>query len=228
MTSEKINIRSEIDLDDVGSCHSDVNRTGSSFGTFVNIVCAMAGTGILGLPYALKQGGWLAVTLFFLGAAMAIYTSRMLIECLYYKPGSRLKEFPDIGEAAFGKFGRYFVKVFHYSASLSLACIYILLAGLNINRIILDYVGQEIISQKAAGSSFRDRGNGTICSTQVPQRSYYSFRVWSTVYCFRSGCCCSTRIHGHQRSQLHHARDPSASFQRPSSRLLDHLLLIHR
>ncbi|KAJ9056582.1 hypothetical protein DSO57_1031525 [Entomophthora muscae] len=148
MGMEKSVLKSELDLDDVGSSHNDVNRTGTSFGTFVNIVCAVAGTGILGLPYALKQGGWVALSLFFLGAAMAIYTSRMLIECLYCKPGSRLHEFSDIGEAAFGKVGRYFVKVFQYSASLSLACIYILLAGLNIHRLILEYAEREILSLK--------------------------------------------------------------------------------
>jgi hypothetical protein len=32
---------------------------GSSFLAYFNIVCVVAGTGALGLPYALKQGGWI-------------------------------------------------------------------------------------------------------------------------------------------------------------------------
>ncbi|KAJ9082959.1 hypothetical protein DSO57_1039500 [Entomophthora muscae] len=72
------------------------------------IVCVVAGTGTLGLPFALNQGGWL------------------LIECLYCREGERLEEFSDVGRAAFGTFGYYFVKVFQYSITLSAPCIYIL------------------------------------------------------------------------------------------------------
>lgn len=32
---------------------------GSSFLAYFNIVCVVAGTGALGLPYALRQGGWI-------------------------------------------------------------------------------------------------------------------------------------------------------------------------
>ncbi|KAI9292821.1 hypothetical protein K502DRAFT_325628 [Neoconidiobolus thromboides FSU 785] len=139
--SDKVT-KSQFEIDDIASIHSiakDDHRTGSSFGAYVNIVCVVAGTGTLGLPYAVKQGGWISLVFFVLTAFIAIYTSRLLIECLYYKPNQRLEEFPDVGEAAFGKFGRYFVKVFHYSISLSAACIYILLTGKTVSSLISDF-----------------------------------------------------------------------------------------
>lgn len=43
----------------------DRSKQGSSFTAFFNVVCVVAGTGALGLPYALSQGGWIG--LFILG-----------------------------------------------------------------------------------------------------------------------------------------------------------------
>ncbi|KAI9292582.1 hypothetical protein K502DRAFT_325723 [Neoconidiobolus thromboides FSU 785] len=133
----------------ITSNKQDEHRTGSSFGAYFNIVCVVAGTGTLGLPYAIHTGGWVTLVLFFIAAILAMYTGKLLIECLYYKPGERLEEFPDIGEAAFGKFGRYFVKVFHYSILLSCACLYILLTGLNIHKVSTNLNNNtEILSQQ--------------------------------------------------------------------------------
>ncbi|KAI9292586.1 hypothetical protein K502DRAFT_367483 [Neoconidiobolus thromboides FSU 785] len=122
--------------------------TGSSYGAYFNIVCVVAGTGTLGLPYAMSLGGHITLVLFVIAACLAVYTSKLLIECLYCKPGIRLEEYPDIGEAAFGKFGRYFVKIFHYIISLSSTCIYILLTGLNLHSFLVNYYGDELISLK--------------------------------------------------------------------------------
>lgn len=35
------------------------NEGGSSFLAYFNVVCVVAGTGALGLPYSLRQGGWI-------------------------------------------------------------------------------------------------------------------------------------------------------------------------
>jgi amino acid permease len=112
---------------------------GSTFGAYFNIVCVVAGTGILGLSFALKQSGWVGLILFFLVAIMAAYTGRLLIECLYVRPNERLEEFYSIGEEAFGNFGKYFVKTFHYIITLSSGCIYILLAGKNLDVLTKGY-----------------------------------------------------------------------------------------
>lgn len=142
MAEQKTAYKDELSFEDAVSAKSHSShdhRTGSSFGAYFNIVCAIAGTGTLGLPGAMAKGGWITLLFFGLVASVSIFTGRLLVECLYYKPDQRLEELPDIGEAAFGKFGRYFTKVFHYSISLSSACIYILLIGLNIFEVLEKY-----------------------------------------------------------------------------------------
>ncbi|KXN74020.1 hypothetical protein CONCODRAFT_77036 [Conidiobolus coronatus NRRL 28638] len=128
--------KKEVMRSDQVSEHS--HGEGSTFGAYFNIVCVVAGTGILGLSYALKQSGWVGLILFFLVAIMAAYTGKLLIECLYVRPNERLEEFHSIGEEAFGKFGKYFVKIFHYIITLSSGCIYILVAGQNIDMLTKD------------------------------------------------------------------------------------------
>ncbi|KAJ9067499.1 hypothetical protein DSO57_1038535 [Entomophthora muscae] len=122
-------------------------RTASSFSAFFNIVCAVAGAGALGLPYSLRDGGWISLAFFLLAAVLSTFTAKQLIECLYYKEGERLEEMADIGEAAFGMFGRYFVKVFNYSISLSFACIFILLSGHNAYNIVNEAMGYVVIQE---------------------------------------------------------------------------------
>lgn len=49
-----------MDHDIIGFSHGvDNSEGGSSFLAYFNVVCVVAGTGALGLPYALKQGGWI-------------------------------------------------------------------------------------------------------------------------------------------------------------------------
>ncbi|KAG1223067.1 hypothetical protein G6F68_020449 [Rhizopus microsporus] len=69
----------------------DVNRqhAGSSFLAYFNVVCVVAGTGTLGLPYALRLGGWIGILIIFLAWSMSIYTGIILIRCLYAN-GKRL------------------------------------------------------------------------------------------------------------------------------------------
>lgn len=50
----------EVDHDIIGFSHGvDNSEGGSSFLAYFNVVCVVAGTGALGLPFALKQGGWI-------------------------------------------------------------------------------------------------------------------------------------------------------------------------
>jgi hypothetical protein len=55
----------EIEHEDVSFSHG-VERDekgGSAFLAYFNVVCVVAGTGALSLPYALKQGGWIGITI---------------------------------------------------------------------------------------------------------------------------------------------------------------------
>ena len=69
--------------------HGDksVKKRGTSFVmTWFNILCTMAGTGILQLPYTLQQGGWACIALVFIIAVMTCYNGVILINSLYLNP----------------------------------------------------------------------------------------------------------------------------------------------
>ncbi|KAK9718494.1 hypothetical protein K7432_005443 [Basidiobolus ranarum] len=122
-------------------------RTGSSMGAYYNIVSIIAGTGTLQLPFALHQAGWVGALIVVIATMMAIYTGNLLIKCLYYDGVNRLHDIPAVGEAAFGKPGKYFLRVFHYSILLGATCIYIMLIGINLNQLMemVDvHLGQKV------------------------------------------------------------------------------------
>lgn len=73
----------------------------------INVLC---GVGILSTPYAVKQGGWLGLSILLIFAILSYYTGILLRYCLDSQPG--LETYPDIGQAAFGTVGRVAISVF--------------------------------------------------------------------------------------------------------------------
>uniref|UniRef100_A0A6N2LRS7 Amino acid transporter transmembrane domain-containing protein n=1 Tax=Salix viminalis TaxID=40686 RepID=A0A6N2LRS7_SALVM len=80
-------------------------RRGTTFlKTCFNGLNALSGVGILSIPYALSQGGWLSLILLLSsGGSM-----------LVYRVTSKTLSYPDIGEKAFGYKGRVVVSIFMY------------------------------------------------------------------------------------------------------------------
>ena len=74
--------------------------------TGINALC---GVGILSTPYALKEGGWVALSVLLIFAVFSFYTGLLLRHCLDSEPG--LETYPDIGQAAFGTTGRIVISV---------------------------------------------------------------------------------------------------------------------
>ncbi|KAI8577327.1 hypothetical protein K450DRAFT_282713 [Umbelopsis ramanniana AG] len=107
-------------------------RNASNTSAFINIVCVVAGSGTLGIPYALRQSGWIGLFLLMLSAVMSNYAGALLIKCLYYDPKRRLSGFPEIGYEAFGKAGRALVLAFNYTLLLTTPVLYLILAGDNL------------------------------------------------------------------------------------------------
>ncbi|CAH1760335.1 9707_t:CDS:2 [Entrophospora sp. SA101] len=84
-----------------------VDVKGSSFAAYIHATCVVAGTGILGLPYALKQGG-----------------------------ESRLDTYQDIGYHAYGKFGKYIlVGIFNNAILVGVPILYFILAAQNFDAL---------------------------------------------------------------------------------------------
>ncbi|XP_019053281.1 PREDICTED: vacuolar amino acid transporter 1 [Nelumbo nucifera] len=75
----------------------------------VNILC---GVGLLSTPFAVKEGGWVTLLVLFVFGVISCYTGILLKTCLESSPG--LKTYPDIGQAAFGVYGRSVIAIILY------------------------------------------------------------------------------------------------------------------
>ncbi|GAB2286858.1 Amino acid transporter avt1c [Dionaea muscipula] len=106
----------------------------STFGQAVlngmNVLC---GVGILSTPYAVKEGGWLSLSILFIFALLSFYTGVLLRSCLDSAPG--LETYPDIGQAAFGKIGRFAISIVLYVELYACCVEYIILESDNLSSL---------------------------------------------------------------------------------------------
>uniref|UniRef100_A0A0C9S641 TSA: Wollemia nobilis Ref_Wollemi_Transcript_11975_2347 transcribed RNA sequence n=1 Tax=Wollemia nobilis TaxID=56998 RepID=A0A0C9S641_9CONI len=106
----------------------------------MNVLC---GVGILSTPYAVKEGGWLGMTVLFAFALLSCYTGILLRYCLESGPG--LETYPDIGQAAFGTAGRVVVSIVLYLELYACCVEYIILESDNLSSLFpnarLDFAG---------------------------------------------------------------------------------------
>lgn len=67
------------------------------------------GIGLLSMPSTVQEGGWVSVGLLIIFAVIAYFTGSLLRKCL--DANKQIIIYPDIGQAAFGKYGRLFLSV---------------------------------------------------------------------------------------------------------------------
>ncbi|KAJ2227170.1 hypothetical protein H4R99_001788 [Coemansia sp. RSA 1722] len=104
--------------------------------SFSNVVCIIIGTGCLQIPYAFSKTGWVGIIIVVLSAFIGGYTGVLTIRCLYYRSPERLHSFPQIGYAAFGRWGQWATQFFNYLYSLGTTCLYIILSGQFIYQLV--------------------------------------------------------------------------------------------
>ncbi|KAG0521363.1 hypothetical protein BDA96_08G154000 [Sorghum bicolor] len=108
-----------------------------------NVLC---GVGILTTAYGIKEGGWLSLLLLPLLGGSSCYTGLLLKRCIDSSPN--IDTYPDIGQVAFGLFGRIFVSVVLY-LELYASCVeYITLLGDSLSSVFpsahLAFTGIEL------------------------------------------------------------------------------------
>ncbi|XP_058083514.1 amino acid transporter AVT1J-like isoform X2 [Magnolia sinica] len=116
------------------------------FRTLVNGLNALSGVGILSVPYALSEGGWLSLIPFLFVSIICCYTGLLLRRCMDADP--RIKTYPDIGEYAFGSKGKITIAVFMYLELYLVAIEFLILEGDNLEKLFpntnLEIMGFEI------------------------------------------------------------------------------------
>ncbi|CAN6269919.1 unnamed protein product [Urochloa humidicola] len=107
---------------------------GASFvRTCFNGLNALSGVGLLSIPYALSEGGWLSLSLLLIVAAVCCYTGLLLQRCMSASPAVR--GYPEIGYLAFGRDGRLAASAFLYAELYLVAIGFLILEGDNLDKL---------------------------------------------------------------------------------------------
>lgn len=107
------------------------DRRANAFLAGWNVTNLIQGTGILGIPYAVKLGGWAAVVSIFVCGFLCCYTGKLLIDCLYEvskRTGQKKRvrvNYPEIGEAVWPGWGNKIVSIVQVCEMSGIAVTYI-------------------------------------------------------------------------------------------------------
>jgi vesicular inhibitory amino acid transporter len=106
--------------------------------------------GILSTPYATANGGWLGLGSLLVFAVVMCYTGILLRLCLDSDPF--ISSFPDVGEASFGKWGRWVISVMLYLELYAVSIEFLILEGDNLAQLFPNFsltVGSTFIGPQA-------------------------------------------------------------------------------
>ncbi|DBA00817.1 TPA: hypothetical protein N0F65_004722 [Lagenidium giganteum] len=117
----------------------------SSFNEAVfNAINVLLGVGVLSSPFALRSSGWLiGIPLFMFFSLVTNHTAKLLGKCLEYQEG--MQTYPDIGEAAFGTRGRFFISVIFFTELFTAAAMFMVLIGDTLAALIPNYTETQLM-----------------------------------------------------------------------------------
>ncbi|KAM3405755.1 hypothetical protein ACQJBY_000020 [Aegilops geniculata] len=101
--------------------------------TCFNGLNALSGVGLLSIPYALAEGGWLSLLLLLFVSMVCCYTGQLLQRCM--GASSDVRGYPEIGALAFGAKGRFAVSAIMYVELYLVAIGFLILEGDNLDKL---------------------------------------------------------------------------------------------
>ena len=134
------------------------DRRASAFLAGWNVTNLIQGTGILGVPYAVRMGGWAAVGANAIVALLCCYTGKLLIECLYEtskRTGQKKRvrvNYPEVGEAVWPRWGNQIVSLVQCCEMFGGVVTYLVLLGTIFSDILHKVAPLDIYTWSAIGA----------------------------------------------------------------------------